>query len=337
MYGIFRIQKIKSTGVEAMEKHNNRAWECRNGDIDRSKTTENVELCQKPGTYSETIQEMINQRKTGNRAVRKDAVRLVEGLITASPQFFEGKSREEILKFFQDSFNFAKEEFSSENMIHFTIHFDETTPHAHFGFCPITKDGRLSAKDWFNGRTALREFQDRFFEKVGKPWSLERGESVEDTERHHKSTVEMKRDEIIELQEQVEELTKERDLARDEVAELHQEVLNQKTALERLTERFNTLLCHITEVAETLKNRPFIGSWKSSLEALRNNPIAQATLKAGQPWKAEKDAKRAERILKNEVNQARNSLADIAKEAKKTSQKLERQSQPYKPPKNYER
>lgn len=344
MYGIFRIQKVKSTGIEAMEKHNNRAWECRNGDIDKSKTTENVELCQQPGSYSDTIQSMIDARYTGKRAVRKDAVRLVEGLITASPEFFEGKSREEILEFFKDSLNFAEEEFGFQNLVHFTIHFDEKTPHAHFGFCPLTEDGRMSAKAWFNGRTALRKLQDRFHERVGEPWGLERGESVEDTERHHKSTVEMKRNEIEELREQVKQLTQERDSARAEAAQtreeaiqLRQEAETAKNALNRLTERFETLVRNIAEVAETMKHRPLWGAWKNSLEQLRNNPIAQAVLKAGEPWQEDRDAKRAEKTMKTEVNQAQKSLADMAREAKEMSQKMERDHQAYRSPRNHER
>ena len=68
---------------------------------------------------------------------------------------------------------------------------DESTPHAHWGAVPI-KDGRLSWKAFFDGRGGLSAFQDRCFEKVGKPWGLDRGEKH--SGRRYRETAEMKRD-----------------------------------------------------------------------------------------------------------------------------------------------
>lgn len=334
MYGICRIEKVKATGVAAMEKHNDRLWECRNGDIDPERSHENTELLERSGGYAKAIDARIAEGYTGKRAVRKDAVRLVEGIVTASPEFFEGKSRNEVMAFFRDALEFAEREFGSRNMVHFTVHFDEKTPHAHFGFVPLTDDGRLSAKAWFNGRDALKRFQDRFFERVAEPWGLERGEAAEETERHHKSMVEMKRDEIAELRAEVERVTLERDEARSEAREARSEV-NQlqveaegyKVALERLSERFETVLRHITEVADTMSRRPFIMSWKSSLEALRDNPIARKAVEAGKPWESERHAKRAEKVVRSEVKEARRSVIDLldeAREMKRLSRDLDR-------------
>lgn len=330
MYGICRIEKVKATGVAAMEKHNDRLWECRNGDIDREKSVENVELLERSGGYAEAVEARIVEGYTGKRAVRKDAVRLIEGIITASPEFFEGKGRDEVMAFFAGALGFAAGEFGRENMVHFTVHFDEKTPHAHFGFVPLTADGRLSAKSWFNGRQAMRDFQDRFFEQVAEPWGLERGEAAEETERHHKSVVEMKRDEIADLREKCERLQNEvgtlsleRDEARSEAREarnevnrLQAEVEGQRTALERLSERFKTILRHITEVADTFSHRPFILSWKQSLEALRDNPIARKAVETGQPWQKERDAKRAEKSIRRDVQEARQSVSSLLDEAR---------------------
>lgn len=73
-------------------------------------------------------------RPTAHRAGRcARTVKLVEGIITASPEFFEGKSEEECRRFFEDAYEFVKAEMGAENMIHFTVHMDETTPHAHWG------------------------------------------------------------------------------------------------------------------------------------------------------------------------------------------------------------
>lgn len=93
------------------------------------------------------------------------------------------------------------------------INMDESTPHAHFGFTPI-KDGTLSWKNYFDGRDALRGWQDRFFEKVSKPWGLERGEK--DTGRTHKDAAQMRRD----AEREIKELDKRKECLRQEVEEM---------------------------------------------------------------------------------------------------------------------
>lgn len=111
------------------------------------------------------------------------------------------------------SFIYGKGEFGEQNLVHFTVHMDETTPHAHFGFTPI-KDGTLSWKNYFDGRDALRGFQNRYWERVGKQWGLERGETG--SGRTHKTTQEMKR----EAQREIKELDKRKECLRQEVEEM---------------------------------------------------------------------------------------------------------------------
>lgn len=182
-YGICRVQKVKAAAVGSMQYHNDRLpGEHSNPNIDHSKRGDNAEFI-KHGSYRAEVNDRIERFRKSDRKVRKDAVVLVEGVMTASPEFFEGKSRDEVMAFFRDGFDFVKSEVGEGNMVHFTVHMDESTPHAHFGFTPI-KDGTLSWKNYFDGRDALRGWQDRFFEKVSKPWGLERGEK--DTGRTHK-------------------------------------------------------------------------------------------------------------------------------------------------------
>lgn len=139
--------------------------------------------------------ERVNERAKaeGKRAVRKDAVRLVEGIVTASPEFFEGASAEEVRDFFEDALGFCREEFGESNLVHFTVHMDEETPHAHFGFVPL-KDGKLSWKGFFPDKAALGAMQDRFYGRVGALYGLSRGEKRLEGQpaRRHKSVAEYK-------------------------------------------------------------------------------------------------------------------------------------------------
>ena len=63
---------------------------------------------------------------------------------------------------------------------------DETTPHMHLCFCPITKDGRLSAKEILGNKADLSKWQDAFYEHMhGYYPSLERGMPSAQTHRKH--------------------------------------------------------------------------------------------------------------------------------------------------------
>lgn len=164
-YVIARVIKVKSTAIGAMQYHNDRApGEHLNPDIDPERTHLNYELhdaegCYLPRKYAAEVDAKIAANRTSGRKVRRDAVKLVEGIITASPEFFEGKSEEECRRFFEDAYEFVCAEMGAENMIHFTVHMDETTPHAHWGAvgCPRSKTAasRRSANlgVWIAGRS----------------------------------------------------------------------------------------------------------------------------------------------------------------------------------------
>ena len=99
-FGICRVEKVKSTGIYWAQYHNDRfPGEHSNVDIDLSRTHLNQELC-RHGDYREEVDSRIERFRTSTKAVRKDAVLLVDGMMTASPEFFEGKSDEEVLAFF---------------------------------------------------------------------------------------------------------------------------------------------------------------------------------------------------------------------------------------------
>lgn len=212
-YGIIRVQKVKAPAVGSMQYHNDRVpGQHSNEDIDQEKSNLNKEYIEH-GSYRAEVNERIERFRESSRKIRKDAVVLAEGVATASPEFFVGKSREEVMAYFDDVFEFCKSEFGEQNLVHFTVHMDETTPHAHFGFTPI-KDGTLSWKNYFDGRDALRGFQNRYWERVGKQWGLERGETG--SGRTHKTTQEMKR----EAQREIKELDKRKECLRQEVEEM---------------------------------------------------------------------------------------------------------------------
>ena len=117
---------------------------------------------------------------------RSDSVRVVEALVTASPEFFKGKKKAEVKAYFTEALNFIREHQDPKTIISAVVHMDEKTPHMHLCFIPLTADGRLSAKEIVGNKKKLTQWQDRFWEHMVKKYpDLERGESASETGRDH--------------------------------------------------------------------------------------------------------------------------------------------------------
>ena len=72
------------------------------------------------------------------------------------------------------------------NIFSAVVHMDEKTPHLHLCFTPITKDGRLSAKEILGNRAQLSKWQDEFHAHMNRAFpGLQRGESALVTKRKH--------------------------------------------------------------------------------------------------------------------------------------------------------
>ena len=233
-YGIARVSKVKIGAVGNIEKHVERKRDnYRNKDIDNERTQFNYSLFEQEGALINNVMHRIDVGRESTRALRTDAVVLADGIFTASPEFFKYDITEEEQKeFFQDCLEFCKERFGEENLMYFTVHMDETTPHAHFGFVPL-KDGSLAWKNYFNsnvrGDLSLRAFQDAFYEQVCVKWGLERGEKRREGDEivRHKDTEVMKAEtranalrEEQEINERLERLRQEEARVSAEVEEL---------------------------------------------------------------------------------------------------------------------
>lgn len=104
----------------------------------------NYHLIEPVGKYRAESNRLIEEY--GCRT-RKDSVRVVEVLITATPEFFKGKKKSEIRAYFQTALEFIEKYQDAKTILSAVVHMDEKTPHMHLSFVPITQDGRLCAKE----------------------------------------------------------------------------------------------------------------------------------------------------------------------------------------------
>ena len=189
MYGIMRVEKrgradvygIQLEANRTVEQHEKRL-EFDKSDIDWNKTRDNIFLVHTEH-WNKKITKVTKQieSETGKKT-RKDAVVLLDGLFTASPEFFEGKTTQEIKKYFEDCLDFYVKEYcqgDETRVLNAVIHLDEATPHMQVASIPVytsESGNRLNAKIIMGNKTDYRKRQDRFFDAVSCKYGLERGE-----------------------------------------------------------------------------------------------------------------------------------------------------------------
>ena len=184
-FAILRFAKYKGPEISNIEAHNERTKEnyASNPDIDKSRSHLNFHLITPEQKYRAEAERQI---KDAGCRTRSDSVRVVEALVTASPEFFKGKKKGEVKAYFQEALDFIQQHQDPKTIISAVVHMDEKTPHMHLSFVPLTADGRLSAKEIVGNKKKLTQWQDKFWEHMVRKYpDLERGESASQTGRNH--------------------------------------------------------------------------------------------------------------------------------------------------------
>lgn len=184
-YCIFRFKKHHVGAIAPMYRHNERTKQSyeSNPDIDPTRKQDNYHLITPKQSYYMEIERLITLNGSRRRA---NSVMMVETIISVTPEYIDRLPAREQKELFQSVTDFMKQRVGDQNILSAIVHMDETSPHMHLCFCPITKDGRLCAKDILGNAKALAKWQDDIFEHLHERWpGLERGEPARETGRKH--------------------------------------------------------------------------------------------------------------------------------------------------------
>lgn len=246
MFCIMRTEKRKRTDLGGIQRENTRTATEYNNRVAPGMDIFNVTLKES----NNWLQDINNEIKAAGAKTRANSVLALDTLYTASPEFFQGKTNQQNDDFFKDCLQFHQEHFG--HIISAVIHYDETTPHLHIISVPLTKDGRLSARDVIGNKAKMSKTQDAFFEQVGKGYGLARGIHMDGQEkRQHISAQEHELREIkqaiargkeeLEAIEHSEETARTRaQTARQTATELQKEVKQLQEEVKQLQEERNS-------------------------------------------------------------------------------------------------
>ena len=194
----------------------------------------------------------------------------------------------EIEQWAKDIYGFVCREFGEENIASFIVHLDETGPHAHCVFVPLTADGRLSSKEVLGGKNKIeakqhmRDLHTRLAE-VNCKYGLDRGDDIHETGARHRSTAEYNRD-------------------------LHRENARLETLIDDNREQLRQLEDEIRKSERRVKGLTTMIANLERQETELNDEIAQL----------ESDIENGA----GDVSELRRRIADLEKQLESTGQKL---------------
>lgn len=320
-YAIMRMEKRNASNIVGMFKHNERKNEnYSNEDINRELSSQNYQLIE-CDSYKEKINQEIKERYKVNKSIRKDAVLCVETVFTSDKEFFDKLTPEQEKIYFEKSVEFLKEQFGEKNIIFATVHKDETTPHLHAGFIPMTDDGRLSYKNFVNSKYDLIKLQDKYFEKMVEFFpELERGQNSKETKARHLANQEYK----------IQQKEKAMELQLEQINKNAMELEEKKKKLEAKKERLKTedeKLYDIEKIMECVKENK--GFFNGKVTVTMEKHLYQSLLRYARDGEKYFDKylemKKSEEIYKKavaDINREKDwKIKELSRENEKLSKK----------------
>lgn len=190
-YCIMRVEKRKRSALYGLQIEANRTATDHERGRDFAASDINWELTPfnlffiKAENWGKAVTTALEEAKVQER---KNSVVVLDGFYGASPEWFLDKTLDEVVDYFKDCLAFHEKAYGK--VINAVVHFDEATPHLTCQSLPIIEkengQASLSAREIMGGRNDYRRRQDLFYEQVGRPRGLERGEShdPEQTKKH---------------------------------------------------------------------------------------------------------------------------------------------------------
>ena len=195
-YVILRTDKYKTRDtIAGLVGHHLRIPGSKLDNVDLSRSHLNVVIgAHDRASFNKAVRDRI---ASCTRKPRPDANKVVEMMLGASPEFFEGKSYEEQKAYLYDCLDFAKQFFGEANIVGAYMHFDEKTPHLSVLAVPIETSMRktkkmerevttLNASHFFAGKDPMIQMQtDVALFVQARGHDLLRGEPKSETRREH--------------------------------------------------------------------------------------------------------------------------------------------------------
>ena len=135
------------------------------------------------GTPKDVLGDVKARAEQVNGHDRANGVKADEFLLTASPDFWKGKSGKEIEAWAKENIKFLKQRYGEKNIAHAVLHMDETSPHLVAYVVPEV-DGKMNCRALLGDRQKCQQLQSDYATAMER-FGLERG--VKGSKARHKT------------------------------------------------------------------------------------------------------------------------------------------------------
>lgn len=196
----------------------------------------------------EFIHKRLGEVKLQNR---KDVNVLCDWIVTAPKELTE----QEHSLFFKETFHFLQKRYGAENTVSAYVHMDETTPHMHYAFIPVTKDkkkGRykVSAKEVITLKD-LQTFHPQLSAHLNEVFGRDIGILNGETSLGNQTVQQLREGEQIKKEHQ------------EQLKQLSEEITNKKIESDALKLNLQALQAkeeHYNEILHTENQSPLYGT-----------------------------------------------------------------------------
>lgn len=173
-FAVLHVTKFAGSGGGGIGAHIDRKHTPKNADPARTELNREI-IPPRSSSMKKDIDERIQEGYTSTRKIRTDAVRAVGVILSGShEQMKEIQKSGRLDEWCQANLKFAQDKFGKDNLIRFTLHMDEKTPHIHAVFTPI-KDGKLHYKSFVDGKKGLTQLQDDYAREMERLFQFHYG------------------------------------------------------------------------------------------------------------------------------------------------------------------
>ncbi len=168
-FAVIHIEKSKGN-LTGLGSHIDRTRIPKNADPAKQKLNEHL-------VGKDKLTAEVNARITSAGCkVRADSVKALSIVLTGSHERMKEIEIDpkQLKAWKEENLKYLTETFGGANIMRFSLHMDERTPHIHAVITPITKDGRLTAKEVVGGPKGLVKLQDEYAKRM-EQFGLKRG------------------------------------------------------------------------------------------------------------------------------------------------------------------
>lgn len=141
----WNLQKNLMSDVKGLEKEQNREGKISNADIKPNMTRLNYDLIESELNLYQRVKKRVEEVRSVSR-VQKNSIVDCSNIITVpkAQALIWGKEKTE--DYFKAVCEIFKEQFGTENIVSAMVHLDESAPHMHLHFVPVSQEGKLQAR-----------------------------------------------------------------------------------------------------------------------------------------------------------------------------------------------